>query len=193
MFVYSFLLLIFALHVRLKIANLPETEKNISFFSENIQFENVRRFGIPLTLAIVCMVSIISLINAVLIEADKAFSTQNLILGIITMLGVFMVIILVINKNLSRLVKMRTDELVRQKNNLENLVEEKTHELIKFERLSAIGELSGRLAHDLRNPLSVMKMFVDLIDQSPTDTKISDVRVSEKLDLVKKSIDIISH
>ena len=34
---------------------------------------------------------------------------------------------------------------------------------LKAERLSAIGELSGRLAHDLRNPLSVMKMSTDLI------------------------------
>ena len=50
---------------------------------------------------------------------------------------------------------MRTEELEEQKSNLENLVEEKTQEILKQERLSAIGELSGRLAHDLRNPLSI--------------------------------------
>lgn len=109
------------------------------------------------------------------------------------MLGVFVIIVLTINKNLSRLVKIRTDELTRQKNNLEHIVEEKTQELLKAERLSAIGELSGRLAHDLRNPLSVMKMSVDLINQSPTDTKISDIKVLERLDLIKKSIDRVSH
>ena len=88
---------------------------------------------------------------------------------------------------------MRTEELVEQRNNLENLVEEKTEALLKTERLSAIGELSGRLAHDLRNPLSVMKMSVDLIKQNPKDTKISEPNVTKRLDLIEKSIDRISH
>ena len=69
---------------------------------------------------------------------------------------------------------MRTAELVKQRDNLENLVAEKTQEVLKSERLSAIGELSGRLAHDLRNPLSVMKMSVDMIKQTSADSKISD-------------------
>jgi signal transduction histidine kinase len=38
-----------------------------------------------------------------------------------------------------------------------------------------------------------MKMSVDLINQSNGDTKISDVKVMERLDLIKKSIDRISH
>jgi len=88
---------------------------------------------------------------------------------------------------------MRTNELVKQRDNLENLVEEKTEDLLKSERLSAIGELSGRLAHDLRNPLSVMKMSVNLIKQTPKETKISDEIVRKRIDLIEKSIDRISH
>ena len=88
---------------------------------------------------------------------------------------------------------MRTSELTEQRDNLENLVEEKTQQVLKSERLSAIGELSGRLAHDLRNPLSVMKMSVDLIKQSPQDSKISDPNVTKRIDLIEKSIDRISH
>ena len=88
---------------------------------------------------------------------------------------------------------MRTTELIEQRDNLENLVEEKTQQVLKSERLSAIGELSGRLAHDLRNPLSVMKMSVDLIKQSPKDTTISDPGVTKRIDLIEKSIDRISH
>jgi signal transduction histidine kinase len=108
-------------------------------------------------------------------------------------MGVFAVIVITINKNLSRLVKMRTRELTEQRDNLENLVEEKTQQVLKSERLSAIGELSGRLAHDLRNPLSVMKMSTDLIKQSPPDSKISDPSVTKRIDLIEKSIDRISH
>ena len=107
--------------------------------------------------------------------------------------GVFAIIVITINKNLSHLVKMRTAELVKQRDNLENLVEEKTQQVLKSERLSAIGELSGRLAHDLRNPLSVMKMSVDLIKQSPSDLKISDPNITKRIDLIEKSIDRISH
>jgi len=88
---------------------------------------------------------------------------------------------------------MRTNELIEQRDNLENLVEEKTHEILKSERLSAIGELSGRLAHDLRNPLTVMKMSVDLIKQTSADSKISDPTVVKRIDLIEKSIDRISH
>ena len=114
-------------------------------------------------------------------------------LGVVAMLAVFGAIVITINKNLSRLVKMRTSELVEQRDNLENLVEEKTQEILKSERLSAIGELSGRLAHDLRNPLSVMKMSVDMIKQTSADLKISEPIIKKRIDLIEKSIDRISH
>ncbi|MFB5619667.1 MAG: PAS domain-containing sensor histidine kinase, partial [Nitrosopumilus sp.] len=116
-----------------------------------------------------------------------------LMLGVVGMLAVFAAIVITINKNLSRLVKMRTKELVEQRDNLESLVEEKTQDILKSERLSAIGELSGRLAHDLRNPLSVIKMSVDLIKQSPQDSKISDPNIVKRVELIEKSIDRISH
>jgi len=191
LYVFSFLLLIFAFHHRLKFLDLPDTDT--SFFSERVQFETISKFGIPLTLAIVCMIILISLIDTMYAAEDEQSATDSLFLGIIAMIAVFSAIVITINKNLSRLVKMRTEELIDQRNNLENLVAEKTQALLKTERLSAIGELSGRLAHDLRNPLSVMKMSVDLIKQNPEDTKISDPTVTKRIDLIEKSIDRISH
>jgi len=193
MYVYSFVLLIFAFHLRLNIANLPSSENKAMFFSERVQFETISKFGIPLTLAIVCMVILISLVDAVFVEENETLSAQSLMLGVVAMMAVFAVIVITINKNLSRLVKMRTDELIEQRDNLENLVEEKTQAILKSERLSAIGELSGRLAHDLRNPLSVMKMSIDLIKQTPQETKISDSNIVKRIDLIEKSIDRISH
>jgi signal transduction histidine kinase len=139
------------------------------------------------------MITLIFIISTIFFQTDEELSTQNLMLGIVAILGVFGAIVIIINKNLSRLVKMRTDELIEQRDNLENLVEEKTHEILKSERLSAIGELSGRLAHDLRNPLSVMKMSVDLLKQNSGDSKISDPSVTKRIDLIEKSINRISH
>ena len=193
LYVYSFVLLIFAFHIRLNIANLPSSENKAMFFSERVQFETISKFGIPLTLAIVCMVILISLVDAVFVEEDETLSAQSLMLGVVAMVAVFAAIVITINKNLSRLVKLRTDELIEQRDNLESLVEEKTQSILKSERLSAIGELSGRLAHDLRNPLSVMKMSIDLLKQTPQETKISDSNVVKRIDLIEKSIDRISH
>ncbi len=193
MYLYSYFMLIFALHIRLKISKLPTSERHTMFFSENVKFETISQFGIPLTVAIVCMVILISLISTVFIQTDEQLSAEHLLLGIIAMLGVFGIIVITITRNLSRLVKMRTNELVEQRDNLENLVEKKTQEVLKSERLSAIGELSGRLAHDLRNPLSVMKMSVDMIKQSSPDLKISEESVTKRINLIEKSIDRISH
>ena len=193
MYIYSFFMLIFALHIRFKLTKKLNSENQTMFFSENVKFETISKFGIPLTVAIVCMITLISIISTIFFQTDEELSTQNLMLGIVAILGIFGTIVIIINKNLSRLVKMRTDELIEQRDNLENLVEEKTHEILKSERLSAIGELSGRLAHDLRNPLSVMKMSVDMLKQTSADSKISDPIVAKRINLIEKSIDRISH
>ena len=38
----------------------------------------------------------------------------------------------------------------------------------KLEKLSAIGHLTSRLAHDLKNPLSLIKLNIDLLEAKPT-------------------------
>ncbi|MEE8383770.1 MAG: ATP-binding protein, partial [Nitrosopumilus sp.] len=193
MYIASFLFLLFAVHLRYSVTKLSISENQTVFFSKNIKFETISRFGITLTVSIVCITILISLFNTVIIQPGEQLSTQNIMLGVVAMLAVFGVIVITINKNLSRMVKMRTTELTEQRDNLEDLVAEKTQEVLKSERLSAIGELSGRLAHDLRNPLSVMKMSVDLIKQSSPDAKVSDETVSKRINLIEKSIDRISH
>ena len=193
MYLYGFILLIFSLYSRLKLANNSTDKNQEIFFSENIRFETITKFGIPLTLIIFSLIVIISLISATYFNPDKELSVRNIILGVVAMLVVFIILILVINKNLTQFVKMRTNELEEQRNNLEYLVKEKTQAVLKAERLSAIGELSGRLAHDLRNPLSVMKISLDLIKQHPPDAKISDDIITRRLELIEKSIERISH
>ena len=39
----------------------------------------------------------------------------------------------------------------------------KTDQIIKDEKLKAIGELSSRIAHDVRNPLTIIHSFVDIL------------------------------
>ena len=193
LWLYTYILMIFSFHNRYKISKIPTPEQQAMFFSEKVQFETISRFGIPLTVSIIIMVVGISLIHSVFIETDEQITSQNIMIGIIAMLAVFAAIVLFLNKNLSNLVKIRTEELVEQKEDLERLVDEKTRAVLKSERLSAIGELSGRLAHDLRNPLSVIKMSVDLLKENHSETKISDPNVQKRLDYVERSIDRIAH
>jgi len=48
-------------------------------------------------------------------------------------------------------------------------------ELFRAERLSAIGEMSARLAHDMRNPLSIIKNSIELIKIKHSENLQSDL------------------
>ena len=48
-------------------------------------------------------------------------------------------------------------------------------DLLKRERLSAIGELSSRLAHDMRNPLAIIQNTIELIKMKHTDNISSEL------------------
>jgi len=58
-------------------------------------------------------------------------------------------------------------ELELQKKYLEKQIEEKSQDLFKSEKMAAIGELTSRLAHDLRNPLSVLQGAHAVIKENP--------------------------
>jgi signal transduction histidine kinase len=65
-----------------------------------------------------------------------------------------------------------------------------TQERLKTEKLTAIGELAARIAHDLRNPLSVIKNVSELIRlQYPRE----DPRLQEHFNKLENSIQRMSH
>jgi signal transduction histidine kinase len=66
-------------------------------------------------------------------------------------------------------------ELSMQRDFLTKQVDEKTEDLIRAEKFSVIGELAARLAHDLRNPLSIVKNTMDIMRAKPS------MRIDEKL------------
>jgi signal transduction histidine kinase len=73
---------------------------------------------------------------------------------------------------------------------LESEVKEMTQKLIQSERLSAMGELASRLAHDLRNPLSAVKGTVQIIKKT---SKNLDEPTLKRIDLIEKSIFRMTH
>lgn len=83
------------------------------------------------------------------------------------------------------------DEISKNINNLSHEIQIKTDEIKKQERLSAIGELAARMAHDLRNPLSAIKLSTDIIKHD-LSSKMSET-VQEKFRVIDRSIYRISH
>ncbi|OGP30690.1 MAG: hypothetical protein A2073_01235 [Deltaproteobacteria bacterium GWC2_42_11] len=53
-------------------------------------------------------------------------------------------------------------EIKDMKENLENLVEERTRQVIQMEKLSSIGEIMGEIAHQINNPLVGVLNFAQL-------------------------------
>lgn len=83
------------------------------------------------------------------------------------------------------------EELEQRKNQLEVEVEEKTKKILDSEKMSAIGELSARLAHDIKNPLTTIKSTVKLL--KTFQGKPIDEYVMKRFEMMDDSIFRISH
>jgi signal transduction histidine kinase len=68
-------------------------------------------------------------------------------------------------------------------------ISQKTFEQnLRIEKLAIVGELSSRLAHDMRNPLSNINMSVQLLKSTSSEED-----VVRKLDIIEKGVDRLSH
>ena len=83
------------------------------------------------------------------------------------------------DKNIQNFVAIRTDitkekkveskllalekKLLKQNENLLSEVESKSSDLVKSERLATIGTMASRVAHDLKNPLTIMHTYAEML------------------------------
>jgi two-component system sensor histidine kinase HydH len=84
----------------------------------------------------------------------------------------------------------REKSLEIQRNRLVMEVEEKTRDLIKTEKMASVGQLSSRLVHDLRNPLSVVKSTVELLKLG---NKNMDEKTTQKFQRIETALKKISY
>ena len=117
------------------------------------QTERMAKYGINLVLGLIVSTVIIILVALNYFWSLNGDSNFMLFFSLIliTLLVVFSSIIVLLNSKLTKAVEMKSIK-----------INELSNELIKTERLSAIGELAERLSHDLRNPLSVIKSSVEI-------------------------------
>ena len=54
---------------------------------------------------------------------------------------------------------------------LEQKVEERTAQLLRAERLAAVGELAAEVAHEINNPLGGLQNFASMIEHEPENVK----------------------
>ena len=80
---------------------------------------------------------------------------------------------------------------VKRNYQLTQTLRENQDKIIKQEKLSTIGELSARFAHDIRNPLSNIKMAVDMLQRNKEIT--NNDYAKDKLQVVSVNLDRISH
>ena len=60
----------------------------------------------------------------------------------------------------------------------------------RIQRLSAIGESSARVAHDLRNPLGIIKNAVELIEMSSNNS--TDEKMKKRIQMIKNATERMS-
>lgn len=84
----------------------------------------------------------------------------------------------------------REKNLEIQRNRLSLVVEEKTRDLLRTEKMASVGQLSSRLVHDLRNPLSVIKSTVELLK---INNKKTDEKTSQKFQRIETAMKKISY
>ncbi|MEK0327729.1 MAG: HAMP domain-containing sensor histidine kinase, partial [Nitrosopumilus sp.] len=82
-------------------------------------------------------------------------------------------------------------DLGRDIDRMSGELEKLNKEIIMSERLSSIGNLSSRMAHDLRNPLSVIKNSMEILNLRLNDNM--DERVNHQLAMVGRAVSRMSH
>jgi signal transduction histidine kinase len=91
---------------------------------------------------------------------------------------IFSSLIILLNKSMQTKLEKQDSQL-----------EEISKEFIKSEKLSAIGQLSSRMAHDIRNPLTVIRLCLENM-KIQYDTNETQERSFQK---IERSIDRIAH
>jgi len=170
-------------HIIIK-SNHYKEKKEFTEIYKKYSSKKLEKFGVILGLVVINATVVLLLIGVNLgiqpSSNDQILPFFSWILAM--MIVIFSSIVILLNSKLNKTLQKRTRQL-----------EDTTSELIKSERFSAIGELASRISHDIRNPLSNIHMSIELIKNSAPETKVTDDSINEKLELVSKNVERISH
>ena len=173
----SYLFWTFSLWRIIHIAKKPiDTNSDIKKYKTQL----LSRYGI-ISFLIIINVSIVSVLFSInyLVENQNSFEFLKFFTAFLLMITIiFSILIILLNKTMYIHLKKQTTEL-------ENVSEE----IIKSERLSAIGQLSSRMAHDIQNPLSITQISLENM-MSDNDANELQMKSYER---IIRSVDRINH
>jgi len=86
------------------------------------------------------------------------------------------------------------EEIEQYSRHLEELVKQRTEQLVAYERLAAIGQTAGMVGHDIRNPLQALAGDVYLIKSEVADMPQGRAKqsINESLDSIEQGISYIN-
>jgi len=64
---------------------------------------------------------------------------------------------------------------------------QKTKDQSSKEKMIMLGQLTGRIAHDIKNPLNVLNISINMLSNHP-ELKLSDKQVQDKLEMMEKNM-----
>lgn len=149
----SYLVWIFALLRSIYGSKKPPASTDIENYKK---YESgiLSRYGVIGFLIIIntlVIVVLFSIHNLLATQSDFEF-LEFFTAFLVIMMIIFSGLIILLNKTMHKNLEIRTSEL-------ENI----SKDFIKSERLTAIGELSARISHDIRNPLSILSFEFTLL------------------------------
>ncbi len=182
LFVSSYIIWSFMMFYLVRESKQTQEEENSETYKK-FGTRNLEKYGVHLALIFINITVILFLWgSSQVMEIEQDEVSTFFFWFLIMMVVIFSSIVVLLNSRLNKTLLKRTVQL-----------EKISDELIKAERFSAIGEVASRISHDIRNPLSNVKMSIELMKNSPPDTKITDKTINEKLEVASKNIERISH
>ena len=182
LFVSSYIIWSFMMFYLVRESKQTQEEENSETYKK-FGTRKLEKYGVHLALIFINITVILFLWgSSQALEIEQNDVSIFFFWFLIMMVVIFSSIVVILNSRLNKTLINRTSQLERA-----------SDELIQAERFSAVGEVASRISHDIRNPLSNVKMSIELMKNSPPDTKITDKAINEKLEVASKNIERISH
>lgn len=89
-------------------------------------------------------------------------------------------------------VESRDVFLHKQNRNLEKVVEEKVQEVLRTAELASLGEMAGGVAHEINNPLTIIKSSTRILQKLLSKDKFDQATFKEFLDTIDVTVDRIA-
>ena len=147
---------------------------------EKNEIQSLSRYGIISFLIIINItaVGVLFSINYLIPYQDDLEFLKFFSSFLVGVMIIFSALIILLNKSMQNKLKKQDVQL-----------KEISKEFIKSEKLSAIGQLSSRMAHDIRNPLSIIRLSLENMKIQYGTNESQEIAFQK----IERSIDRIAH